>query len=114
MDENREAGDHEGEHCLLEARAGCLRTKEELCAGCSREPETMRHVVTECRGVHPVCSEGDIQFLDALGCKVNGKVNRETVDISERKLECWWEKSTEEQRSQACTKNSIERSSFFL
>lgn len=95
-----------GSALLFEARAGCLRTKtlireqvqDELCAGCGREPETMRHIVTECKGIRPVLGGGDIQLPEALGFKVNEKVNGKAVEVSKRRLECWWEKSREEAR----------------
>lgn len=109
-----------GSALLFEARAGCLRTKtlirepvqEELCAGCGNEPETMRHIVTECKSIRPVLSDGAIQLPEALGFKVSGKVNWTAVEVSKRRLECWWEKSREqsgktcEQRSQTSTKIS--------
>lgn len=57
---------------LFEARAACLPSKtlicdliqKQVCAGCGRETETMRHIVTECKGIRPVLSEGYINLRD--------------------------------------------------
>uniref|UniRef100_UPI0022405C0D hypothetical protein n=1 Tax=Klebsiella pneumoniae TaxID=573 RepID=UPI0022405C0D len=104
-----------GSALLFEARAGCLRTKtlirgqvqEELCAGCGKEPETMLHIVMKCKGIRPVLSEGDIQLPEALGFKVNGKVNWEAVEVSKRRLECWWEKNRDEARKTSQQKSQL-------
>ena len=94
-----------GSALLFEARAGCLRTRsyigryrqqDESCICCGKETETIPHILMDCESIHPVRSGGNVNLLQALGFKDNGNLDRSSVEISKRRLECWW-KITREQ-----------------
>ena len=94
-----------GSALLFEARAGCLRTKsfvgkynhnDGVCVVCGKETETIRHIVLECECIHPNLYDVNIRLPEALGFKGSTEtVNYKAVEVTKRRLECWWKNSRE-------------------
>lgn len=49
---------------------------------------------TDCQ--HPARPEGSVHLPEVLGFKEDERIHWYTVEISKRRLECWWKTSKEE------------------